>query len=158
MWYSIYKMQLNPFVSYSFFNIQFHGSSSYSSWNENASNFLYISEIHADVITFYVTKNMSHVLFHMPRKTLLSSLREASVLIHDSMLVLMTVLLFILKGRWWIKSMSYTARPPFTGGMSNQNQQQQQSGQSNNANLGAGGIPNMANMPLMNNAAASKIH
>lgn len=49
--------------------------------------------------------------------------------------------------------MSYTARPPFTGGMSNQNQQQQQSGQQNNANLGASGIPNM---PIMNNAASSK--
>lgn len=49
--------------------------------------------------------------------------------------------------------MSYTARPPFTGGMSNQNQQQQQSGQSNNANIGASGIPNM---PIMSNAAASK--
>lgn len=49
--------------------------------------------------------------------------------------------------------MSYTARPPFTGGMSNQNQQQQQSGQPNNANIGASGIPNM---PIMNNAASSK--
>lgn len=49
--------------------------------------------------------------------------------------------------------MSYTARPPFTGGMSNQSQQQQQSGQSNNANIGASGTPNM---PIMNNAASSK--
>lgn len=50
--------------------------------------------------------------------------------------------------------MSYTARPPFTGGMSNQNQQQQQGGQPNNANIGASGIPNI---PMMNNAAASKL-
>lgn len=50
--------------------------------------------------------------------------------------------------------MSYTSRPPFTGGMSNQNQQQQQQGgQPNNANIGASGIPNM---PMINNAASSK--
>lgn len=49
--------------------------------------------------------------------------------------------------------MSYTARPPFTGGMSNQNQQQQQSGQQNNANIGASGIPNMN---MMNNATSRK--
>lgn len=50
--------------------------------------------------------------------------------------------------------MSYTARPPFSGGMSNQqNQQQQQPGQPNNANIGASGIPNM---PMINNAASSE--
>ncbi|XP_031636656.1 transcriptional regulator of filamentous growth FLO8-like isoform X2 [Contarinia nasturtii] len=47
--------------------------------------------------------------------------------------------------------MSFTSRPPFTGGMSNQNQQQQQGGQPNNANIGASGIPNM---PMINNAAS----
>ncbi|XP_055304731.1 mucin-2-like [Sitodiplosis mosellana] len=53
--------------------------------------------------------------------------------------------------------MSYTSRPPFTGGMSNQNQQQQQQqqqqqgGQPNNANIGASGIPNI---PMINNAAS----
>lgn len=51
--------------------------------------------------------------------------------------------------------MSYTARPPFSGGMSNQNQQQQQGGQPNNANIGASGIPNM---PMINNAASSELN
>lgn len=51
--------------------------------------------------------------------------------------------------------MSYTARPPFTGGMSNQNQQQQQGGQQNNSNMGASGIPNI---PIISNAAASKLN
>lgn len=49
--------------------------------------------------------------------------------------------------------MSYTARPPFAGGMSNQNQQQQQGGQQNNSNIGASGIPNMQ---MINNAGSSK--
>lgn len=49
--------------------------------------------------------------------------------------------------------MSFTSRPPFTGGMPNQSQQQQQGSQQNNANIGASGI---GNMPLINNAGSSK--
>lgn len=66
---------------------------------------------------------------------------------------LMVVFFLCIRGDW--KNMSYTARPPFSGGMSNQNQQQQQGGQPNNANIGASGIPNM---PMINNAASSKCY